>query len=52
MKIALIVIGVFVLALLLCGGKYVSVHNELVTQQEAVKSQWADVETNLQRRAD
>jgi LemA protein len=52
MKIALIVIGVLVLMLFMLGGKYVSVRNELVVQQEAVKAQWADVEGVLQRRAD
>jgi len=51
-KIALIVVGVLVLMLLLVGGEYVSVRNSLATQQEAVKSQWADVEAVLQRRAD
>src|ERR1035441_9866663 len=34
------------------GGKYVGVRNDLVTQQEAVKRQWSDVEGMLQRRAD
>jgi LemA protein len=51
-KIALIVIWVLVLMLLLMGGKYVGVRNELATQQEAVRSQWSDVEGVLQRRAD
>lgn len=52
MKIALIVIAVVVLAVLLMGGKFVGVRNELVTQQEGVKAQWAQVETSLQRRSD
>ena len=52
MKIALIVIGILLLMLVLTGGKYVSVRNELVTQQEAVKAQWAQVESAMQRRAD
>jgi LemA protein len=51
-KIALIVLAVIALALLMFGSKYVSVRNELVTQQEAVKGQWAQVENALQRRAD
>jgi LemA protein len=51
-KIALIVIGILLLMLVLTGGKYVSVRNELVTQQEAVKAQWAQVESAMQRRAD
>jgi len=51
-KIALIVIGVLVLMLLFMGGKYVSVRNDLVTKQEAVTAQWAQVESAMQRRAD
>lgn len=52
MKIALIVIAIVLVILLGIGGKFVSVHNELALQQEAVKAQWADVEVVLQRRAD
>ena len=52
MKIALIVVGVLVLILLFTGGKFVSVRNDLVTQQEAVRAQWSQVETAMQRRAD
>jgi LemA protein len=51
-KIALIVIAAVVLMLFMFGGKYVSVRNELVTEQEAVKAQWAQVEGAMQRRAD
>ena len=52
MKPVLIVIAVLVLIFLFCGAKYVSVRNSLVTQQEAVKAQWAQVESAMQRRAD
>ena len=52
MKIALIVIAIVLVILLGIGGKFVSVHNELAVQQEAVKAQWADVDVVLQRRAD
>lgn len=52
MKIALIVIAVVLLMALFMGGRYVGVRNELVTQQEAVRAQWSDVENDLQRRAD
>jgi LemA protein len=51
-KIALIVVGVLVLMLLFVGAKFVAVRNDLVTQQEAVKAQWAQVEGAMQRRAD
>ena len=52
MKVSLIVIGVLVLLLLVVGGEYVSVRNDLVTQQEAVRAQWSNVEGSMQRRAD
>jgi LemA protein len=51
-KTAWIVIGVVILFVLICGSQYVSIHNSLVVQREAVNRQWADVETVLQRRAD
>ena len=52
MKIALIVIVVLVLLVVLVGGKFVGIRNDLVTQREAVTSQWSDVDVALQRRAD
>ncbi|MGD0871817.1 MAG: LemA family protein [Bryobacteraceae bacterium] len=52
MKIALIVIAIILVILLGIGGKFVSIHNQLAVQQEAVKAQWADVDVVLQRRAD
>jgi LemA protein len=51
-KIALIVIAIILVILLGIGGKFVSIHNQLAVQQEAVKAQWADVDVVLQRRAD
>jgi LemA protein len=52
MKIALIVIAVLVVLAFGMGSKYVSVRNDLVTKQEAVKASWAAVDVVLQRRAD
>ena len=52
MKIALIVIAIVLVVLLGFGAKFVSIHNQLAVQQEAVKAQWADVDVVLQRRAD
>ena len=52
MKTALIVILVLVVLGVIVGGKFVSVRNDLVTQREAVTSQWSDVDVALQRRAD
>jgi LemA protein len=52
-KIAFIGVAVIVLLFLLGAGcKYVGVRNELVTKQESVTAQWAQVESSLQRRAD
>ena len=52
MKIALIVIAIVLVILLGFGAKFVSIHNQLAVQQEAVKAQWADVDVVLQRRSD
>ena len=52
MKIALIVILVLVVLAVIVGGKFVGTRNDLVTQREAVTSQWSDVDVALQRRAD
>src|SRR5438552_7039048 len=52
MKILLVVLGVLLLAGLMFGGKYVSVRNELATQNEAISAAWAQVDVALQRRAD
>lgn len=48
----LIVIGILVLAAIVIGGWFVSVGNRLVSLDETVKTQWAHVETVLQRRFD
>ena len=56
MKTALIVIAIVVVVLglvgLIVGAKYVGIRNDLVTQREAVTTQWSDVDVALQRRAD
>ena len=52
MKIALIVIGVLVLLLLIFGGSLMGTRNELVQDREAINGAWAQVDTDLQRRAD
>jgi LemA protein len=55
-KTALIVIAILVVVLgllgLIVGAKYVGIRNDLVTQREAVTTQWSDVDVALQRRAD
>lgn len=52
MKAVLVVIGVLVLGGLLFGGKLVGTRNDLVQQREAINGAWAEVDTQLQRRAD
>jgi len=47
--------GILILALLvalICGWMYVSSRNQMVTLNEQVKSNWAEVDVVLQRRAD
>src|SRR5215471_11301792 len=52
MKILLVILGVLLLVGVMFGGKYVSVRNELATQNEAIAGAWAQVDVALQRRAD
>jgi LemA protein len=52
MKTGWIVIGVLVLIALVVFGQYVSVRNQLVAKNEAVKTAWSQVDIVLQRRAD
>jgi len=50
--IAVGIIVVVVLAGLLVFGSFVSAQKQMVAKQEAVRAQWANVQTQLQRRAD
>jgi LemA protein len=50
--IALGVVGVLVLAVLMVFSSYVSAKNQMVTNDEIVKAAWADVDVQLERRAD
>jgi LemA protein len=52
MKQAVIVLVVLLVVALMFGGAYVSRRNQMVTLNEAVKSDWAQVDVVLQRRAD
>jgi LemA protein len=45
-------VGALILALLIFGGYYVSVRNNLVALDEQVNQQWAQVESQYQRRFD
>ena len=52
MKVVVAVIAIIVLIAAAVGGGYVSTKNQLVTLDEQVKSNWAQVDVVLQRRAD
>ncbi len=51
-RILLIGFGVVLALFLLAGGCVYSGYNQAITYDEAVKSQWAQVENQLQRRFD
>jgi LemA protein len=50
--IALGVVGVLVLAVLMVFGSYVSARNQMVAKDQVVKTEWSDVDVQLERRAD
>ena len=52
MKVLLGIVVVLVILALLFGGMYVSRRNQMVTLNESVKSDWAQVDVVLQRRSD
>jgi len=52
MKVVAAILVLVVIVALMVGGMYVSHRNQMVTLNEAVKSNWAEVDVALQRRAD
>jgi LemA protein len=46
------IVGLFVVILLLVFGSYIGAKNQMVQKDEAVKSQYSEIDTQLQRRAD
>jgi LemA protein len=50
--VVLVVLAIVVLGAVVIGGMYVGSRNEMVRKNEAVKSDWAQVDVVLQRRAD
>jgi LemA protein len=50
--IALIIVGLLLIAGLVFGGSLLGTHNTLVQEREAIKGAWAQVDVVLQRRAD
>lgn len=53
MRIALLgCLGALILAVIICGAWFIGVRNNLVTLDEGVNQQWAQVESQYQRRYD
>jgi LemA protein len=52
MKALVAVVVIVALVALMVGGMYVSDRNQMVALNEQVKSNWSEVDVNLQRRAD
>lgn len=52
MKVVAAIVVIVVLVALVVGGGYVSHRNQMVALSEQVKSNWSEVDVNLQRRAD
>src|SRR5260221_5554696 len=52
MKRGIVLLVVLALVALVLGGMYVGSRNEMVRKNETVKSDWAQVDVVLQRRAD
>jgi LemA protein len=46
------VVGVLILAVFMVFGSYVSAKNQMVAKDQVVKSQWSEVDVQLERRAD
>jgi LemA protein len=52
MKIVLVIVAVVLIGCLIGFGSLMSAKNQLVTEREAIKGSWAQVDTDLQRRLD
>src|ERR1700727_386064 len=52
MKALLVVLGVVVLGVVIFGAKFVGIRNDLAVKKEAITGAWAQVDADLQRRAD
>lgn len=52
MKTGLIVLVIVVLILFVGGGKFISVRNDLAAKKVAIDADWAQIDADLQRRAD
>jgi LemA protein len=47
-----VVIGILVIAAIMLGGSYFRIRNQIVTQKEAIRGAWSQVDNVIQRRAD
>ena len=52
MKVLAVLLAIIVVVALIFGGMYVSHRNQMVALNEQVKSNWSEVDVNLQRRSD
>jgi len=52
MKTGLIIMVIVVLVLFVGGGKFISVRNDLAAKKVAIDADWAQIDADLQRRAD
>jgi LemA protein len=52
MKFLAALVGIVVIVALICSGVYINHRNQMVALNEQVKSNWSEVDVNLQRRAD
>jgi LemA protein len=50
--ITLAVVAVLILVVLMVFGSYVSARNQMVAKEQVVKSEWSEVDVQLERRAD
>ena len=50
--IALGVVGVFILAIFMVFGSFISAKNQMVARDQSVKAAWSEVDVQLERRAD
>jgi LemA protein len=52
MKIALVVLVILILIAVMLGASFIGRRNQMAVSREAVNAQWAQVDVDLQRRAD
>lgn len=52
MKVLAALVAIVVIVVLICGSVYIGHRNQMVALNEQVKSNWSEVDVNLQRRAD